>query len=484
MDDEDEIPDMPEIDVSASRDESPMLNEDRPLFRSILNKGMETDDLSSGYDVLLRKQQAAANAKRAALLEARKSLLARRHDDSMGWLSFAAGMGAPTRTGSFFESLSNANQQLVPQLQKKQDWENEKQDKLSAYGQAIGEMGGEEGDAFDENVMAQKLALIKLQMSGRQNLAGRALTALSKGPTAGSQPEIIKLQTQLESLPEGDPRRKPLEDRINKLNYIAPKTDPNAIYEPNEDDTKAADAIGTYQSSPASILGRMSGARRVAIMDLVYSKYPNYGESGFKSLNDTVSNYNNMAPGRPGAQLVSYNTVINHLDTLRELATKTQNGQLQGANAVKNWLSTKVGGPDVTNLQGSLMLVAPELAKAVAGSQTGVDERGALERIMGAANSQEQFAGLLGDPKLGRAIVGVLPSLLAGKMSEMRRGFYAGIPEEAMPRYKGWFEKKLSPGTTRMLRQLRVEGFTDPVPSPAAAAPGSAQKKHAQYFDP
>ena len=317
------------------------------------------------------------------------------------------------------------------------------------------------------------------------NLQGKALQVASKGPATGAQPEIVKLQTALDALPKNDPRRAPIEARIRKLNYIAPHTDPNAEYTLSDDDRKMMDAVGNLQQSLQMALSRAGGntQKRSALANYLYTTYPNYSETDFKQLGDTVNAYSKLGTNSPGAQIISYNTVINHLDSLRQLSKAMQNGQLRGANAVRNWLKTNTGSADVTNLQAGLQLVSGELAKAIAGSQTGVDERTALERIAAAANSPEQFAGLLGDEKMGKIVSGVLPTLLAGKMSELRRGFYGGIPEAAQGRYKGWFEKKLSPATIRTLRDMKAEGFEEAeLPGATGSRGGGTLSSDAQSY--
>lgn len=422
---------------------------------------------------LQKQQQDRANQARDVLRQARAQLAAKKYNNAPLWLAASAALGAPTRTGSFAESVGNMSGALIPQLKERREWDEHQTDQLGKYDQALSDYGTGLNATSDEMI---KLQLLQLQqkMAADSKLAATGLGILGRGTTTGAQPELIKLQNQLRTLPPGDPARKAIEDRIRLITTRAPKTDPNASYDLTDADKNTARMIWDYSLNPSTGLSRTTGEKRQEILNYIHQLDTGegntfgdeYSEQGYKQTTDAIAALNNMTNGRPGQQLVGYNTIINHLDTMRELAAALKNGQVKGANAVKNWLSTHMGEAEVPNFQSGLMLVAPELAKAVSGGNTGVEERTALQKISEAASSPQQFAGLFGsDPKFANAIVGVLPKLLAGKMSEMRRGFYGSLPARAAPRYQGVFERKLSPQTIRLMQEQKVEGFSDPATS-------------------
>ena len=451
----DEQTDLPEQTVTASRD--PTLNEQG---QAAVSRVLSDATGASGSDYLDRMQQ-VANAKRDALLEARKQLLARKHSDASSWLSFAAGLGSPTHSGSFFESLGNANRDLLPQLQEREQWKDAQQNALMQNRQQIAGMGGESGDAFDPEVAKQQLALQQIRLRNLGNVAGRYTTAAMRQPSTGTPPELVRLQQYAATLQPGDPNLGPVNARIKLLS--TPKADPNATYNLTDVDKKALAAVANYQQPLASVLGRAgTNEKRQAMSAYLADTYPSYSPTGITDIQQLEKDYNSNSVGKPGGQIVASNTLVNHLDTLRELAAQLNNGKLKGANAVKNWLGMQTGDPSLTNITGALQIVGPELAKAVSGNATSAEERTQLAAIASGSASPDQLVGLLGnDSKMASAIAGVLPKLLAGKVTALGQGYYAGIPQEALGRYSGNIEKKLSAGTLKMMRDQGLTEWDD-----------------------
>lgn len=80
------------------------------------------DTARSAYDQLAKSSEQA----RESLRKARERILARQYDRSHALLALAAGLGAPTRTGAFGESMSNVAQALQGPLQAKMQFETDR----------------------------------------------------------------------------------------------------------------------------------------------------------------------------------------------------------------------------------------------------------------------------------------------------------------------------------------------------------------------
>jgi len=207
------------VTVSASQDDDdgpPPTSEQHALYQDLIrsaSKATEAPEIS-GY---LKKMQDAANAQKAALIATREHLVRRRYNDAMPWLAFSAGMGAPTKSGSFFESLSNANQQLIPQLQKRQEWQEQQETDADKFATQIAGLGGADGDAIDPRILSARLRLAEMST----NLGRSALAADSKGQRSTvTLTEIQKLRAAINdpNTPEED--KAAYRDRIKKLNNI------------------------------------------------------------------------------------------------------------------------------------------------------------------------------------------------------------------------------------------------------------------------
>lgn len=144
--------------------------------------------------------------------------------------------------------------------------------------------------------------------------------------------------------------------------------------------------------------------------------------------------------GANGQTMVALDTAVNHLDTIQELASALDNGNVQLFNSLKNRFKEEFGSDLPTNLKAAAPIVAGELAKVVAGVRGSTQgERNELEKTYSLAASQRQLSGALGAQR----------SLIAGKLSELKRNF-----KRTTKGSDSDFEELLSPVAKRELGSL------------------------------
>jgi hypothetical protein len=173
----------------------------------------------------------------------------------------------------------------------------------------------------------------------------------------------------------------------------------------------------------------------------------------------TISSY--TGDGKDAAQIQSANIGLNHLDTLKQLADAQHQGDWPRRNGLFNAIGAELGQSAPTNMQGAIMMVAPEISKAVVGSGSGgVEDRKQATDVLEtmAKGSPEQVSGQ----------VATLQDLFGGRLIEKQRAYErgTGLHDFATPAF-------LSPAAQRILaeKQARqVASSPSPVSTPSAAS--------------
>jgi hypothetical protein len=147
----------------------------------------------------------AADKKKAEIFkEATDKLLARQKQlEEPDWFGIAAALGRPTRTGSIGEEFANVNEVLSARRKEQRAGAQQLEDLMMKYKLAEADRGPERlKDQLSLGIQLQK-AMPKERMF-----------------------EIQALEKELANLPADSPRRKVIQGRIDKLNYVPPaKTD-------------------------------------------------------------------------------------------------------------------------------------------------------------------------------------------------------------------------------------------------------------------
>jgi hypothetical protein len=163
--------------------------------------------------------------------------------------------------------------------------------------------------------------------------------------------------------------------------------------------------------------------------------------------------------GKSAVATRSFNTAIDHLETMDKLATALQNGDTRAFNSVGNFFSKQFGTPAVTNFEGAKAIVGGEVAKALTGANMALKDREEIRDAIIASSSPEQLRGVL---KTFR-------QLLGGQLNSLNIQYQTGTGRDD-------FRNKLSPASRRELDALNPQ-------APAASAPRQMSAKDKQALE-
>jgi hypothetical protein len=165
--------------------------------------------------------------------------------------------------------------------------------------------------------------------------------------------------------------------------------------------------------------------------------------------------------GKDGQAVQSANTALNHLDTIRQLAIAQKSGDVRAFNQVARSLGAQFGQTAPTNLNAALIMVAPEVSKAVIGAGGTGHERDEAIKALNPNGSPDQII----------SGTGVMQELFGGRLTEAKRTY------ERTTKLKDFDSTMLSPAAQAVLS--RAEQHT----SSGAGAPGPAASKVATLSD-
>jgi len=167
--------------------------------------------------------------------------------------------------------------------------------------------------------------------------------------------------------------------------------------------------------------------------------------------------------GPQGQQTIAINTVIDHLQTFRELSDAMKNGDFTLANRIGAVFAREVGQPEPTNAEFAAKLIAGEIMKSMqAAGAGGVEARASLgSEFNAAALSPDQAEGVSRTAKL----------LLAGKLFSLRLAFpqATGLDPD---RYDQLLSNETRSQLLPIMRQdvaKKTGGATVPTESPPAS---------------
>ena len=238
-------------------------------------------------------------------------------------------------------------------------------------------------------------------------------------------------------------------------------------------DTAAQIWIQTGQL-PALGIGKNAGNIKTQILNRATELYGNPNATTPAGVNNNLSNANNPPPfnaenmanqivgnkmdvgvktkvlkdfstGVQGRQVTAFNTAIDHLGTMRELATALENKDVRLFNTLSNKIAKETGQPAPTNFDGAKRIVAAEIVKAIVANGGGVKEREEAANDFLTANSPAQFKGTI-DTKV---------KLLAGQLNSLGLQYENGTGRTD-------FDKKLTPDAKAAFNNVRGKN-TGPV---------------------
>lgn len=141
-----------------------------------------------------------------------------------------------------------------------------------------------------------------------------------------------------------------------------------------------------------------------------------------------------FATGMDGQAVKAANTALNHLETIRQLAQAQKNGDVRAFNQLARNIGTQFGQTAPTNLNAALIMVAPEISKAVVGVHgTGHEREQAVQALNPNGSVDQIISG-----------TGVMQELFGGRLTEARRTY------ERTTKKKD-FDSMLSPAAQQVL---------------------------------
>jgi len=153
-----------------------------------------------------------------------------------------------------------------------------------------------------------------------------------------------------------------------------------------------------------------------------------------------------FATGKDGQAVQAANTALNHLDTIRQLATAQKNKDWRAFNQVSRAIGAQFGQAAPTDMKAALIMVAPEISKAVVGvSGTGHEREQAVDALNPNNSLDQIISG-----------TGVMQELFGGRLTEARRTY------ERTTGKKDFRDTMLSPAAQRVIDRAHDGGKGGP----------------------
>lgn len=144
--------------------------------------------------------------------------------------------------------------------------------------------------------------------------------------------------------------------------------------------------------------------------------------------------------GKAAVATRSFNTAIDHLETMGKLATALQNNDTRVFNSVGNFFAKQTGTAAPANFEAAKSIVGGEIAKALTGANMALADRLEIRDSIIAASSPAQLQGVLNTYK----------QLLAGQLNSLNIQYQTGTGRND-------FRNKLSPASRRELDALNPQ---------------------------
>jgi hypothetical protein len=164
-----------------------------------------------------------------------------------------------------------------------------------------------------------------------------------------------------------------------------------------------------------------------------------------------------FSTGKQGDAVRSFNTAIDHLDTMSKLATALENRDTRLFNTVGNAFAAATGQAAPTDFDTAKAIVGGEVAKALTGSNMALKDREEVRDSISRANSPAQLAGS----------VRRLQELMGGQLNSLNLQYETSTGRKD-------FGNKLTPRSKEVVQELRGGQ------APAMAAPPPAAIQYLQ----
>ena len=200
------------------------------------------------------------------------------------------------------------------------------------------------------------------------------------------------------------------------------------------------DGIGSYSMPESVAMARVPPAMKSFIQAQVKQQYPDYDPGTYAERQ--ASNRAFSANGKMGQAVKSFNVGLAHLDTLSDLATKLNNGQVPVLNAAGNYIAKQSGGTAQTNFEAAKNIVTDEVVKAIVGGGGGVGDREKAADTIKAAQTPQQL----------QQAIGTVKTLMGGQLVGLEQSYRAGTGK------KDFRDRYLSPEAQKAFDALQQTG--------------------------
>jgi hypothetical protein len=213
---------------------------------------------------------------------------------------------------------------------------------------------------------------------------------------------------------------------------------------PEEVDFYAKAAMSGDQSWRVGLGRSKDGAALIRAVD---RRLPELAKEANLSPEDVIANKQEMGArpgvvkafnaGQQGQRVTSFNTAIDHLDTLRELGVALKNKDLQAANKIKNTAAAWTGDADITNLDTAKQIVGAEVIKSIVAGGGGQAERDEAANKISRISSPAQLEGYISTTQ----------KLMGGQLKSLEQQYATGSKRKD-------FREKLTPRAKSVLESL------------------------------
>ena len=271
-----------------------------------------------------------------------------------------------------------------------------------------------------------------------------------------------------------------LDGSFTTTEALAPKVDANTAATISAANKRAADRLNaetatgkldsstidfvaeTYRQTgqmPPLGMGKEAAKIRQQILTRAAELTMGGGVSASDAAGSVVSNKQDIAgqsaavkafnTGVEGRSVRSFNTAIDHLDTMGKLADALQNNDIKAFNAVSQAFASQTGSAAPTNFDAAKAIVGGEVAKALTGANMALKDREEIRDSLKRANSPAQLKG----------VVRTLQELMGGQLSSLHTQYESSTKRKD-------FDTKLSSRSKDVVKTL-----TPLVPAGGVAPP-------------
>jgi hypothetical protein len=182
-------------------------------------------------------------------------------------------------------------------------------------------------------------------------------------------------------------------------------------------DPNIAATVKAYVEGRSMPVGNARSPQIQAIKQLAAQYEPGFDETVYKSRDSTRRDFSS---GTAAKNISSLNTVMGHLNDLREASTKLGQHDWTVLNLIENYAADKLGGSALSDYKLARNAVADEMAKVFRGSGMSEAETERWLNSLDSSKSPEQFKGVF------KQALSLLESRMSSLADQYERGMRLG----------------------------------------------------------